>query len=752
MIVPSGRRGSPPACAPSETRAAPPTWAGSTTAGSASTTASPTSPPRSASPSSRSSTRCWSGRSRVAGALRRGPRRHRGRARRRSPGAAEERRSWFVYVVRLPDGADRDAIDRPARRARRRQQGLPALHPPLPAPARARLPRGPVPGRRSRLGALAGAALLPVDDRVPGRPRVLRGSRPPIRTDNRHSMSRFRKDPDPRFWRLNRSIEFDWRLAPYDIDQSQAHARGLREIGVLDDEELARSTPASSGSAPRWASTASSSTTPTRTSTWRSSACSARRSARSPASSTPAARATTRSPPTWRWSSRRTRCGRSSWPGRRWSACSASPSATATGRCPATPTCSAPSPSTSATTCSPTSGCSPATSCASSSPSTAPAVMPLGSGALAGVNWEIDRGAVADDLGFDHVSPNSIDGASNRDFVLDYLAAASACAMHLSRLGSEIVIWSSSEFGFCELDESFSSGSSIMPQKVNPDSAELLRAKSPRVAADYASVVGMMHALPLTYGKDMQEDKEPLFDAIDTVELCLDATAGMLAGIEFDRERLEAASGDEMLAATEIADLLVRKGVPFREAHGIVGGLVRDAVEQGRALSDLTPEELRERSEHLDELLLRGAEARAAGWSRSGSRAAPAPSALARQIDAGPRDPRRRSRRGCSKSGPSACAASERGAARGRVLRSLGPRGRPRADRLPSLLRRLRRDRSSRPRATSATTRPATPTSASPSGPRFCSARRAAPTSTSPTASTACSTRSPNPRARRRRC
>ncbi len=157
-------------------------------------------------------------------------------------------------------------------------------------------------------------------------------------------------------------------------------------------------------------------------------------------------------------------------------------------------------------------------------------VMPLGSGALAGVNWEIDREAVAADLGFAHVSHNSIDGASNRDFVLDYLAAASACAMHLSRLGSEIVIWSSTEFGFCELDESFSSGSSIMPQKKNPDSAELLRAKSPRVAASYPTLLGVMHALPLTYGKDMQEDKEPLFDAIDTVELCLEATGGMLDG------------------------------------------------------------------------------------------------------------------------------------------------------------------------------------------------------------------------------
>jgi argininosuccinate lyase len=140
-----------------------------------------------------------------------------------------------------------------------------------------------------------------------------------------------------------------------------------------------------------------------------------------------------------------------------------------------------------------------------------------------------------------------------------------------------------------------------MPQKKNPDSAELLRAKAPRVAADLLSLLGTMHALPLTYSKDMQEDKEPLFDAIDTVELSLAAAEGMLAGIRFERERLEAASGDEMLAATEIADLLVRKGVPFRQAHGIVGGLVRDAVESGRRLSDLTPEELGRRSELLDE-------------------------------------------------------------------------------------------------------------------------------------------------------
>jgi argininosuccinate lyase len=208
---------------------------------------------------------------------------------------------------------------------------------------------------------------------------------------------------------------------------------------------------------------------------------------------------------------------------------------------------------------------------------------------------------VASDLGFDDVTPNSIDGVSNRDFVLDYLAAASSCATHLSRLGAEIVLWSSSEFGFCALDESFSSGSSIMPQKKNPDSAELLRAKSPRVVADYVALAGVLHGLPLSYSKDMQEDKEPLFDATDTVELCLDAAEGMLAGISFDRERLQSASADEMLAATEIADLLVRRGVPFREAHGIVGGLVRHAQEQGKALSELDAAELRGISEHLDE-------------------------------------------------------------------------------------------------------------------------------------------------------
>jgi argininosuccinate lyase len=414
-------------------------------------------------------------------------------------------------------------------------------------------------------------------------------------------MSRFRKDPDPRFWRLNRSIEFDWRLAPYDIDQSQAHARGLQEIGVLDAEELrqidagleqVREQMAAHGfefadsdedihmAIERLLGEAIGPLAgKLHTGRSRNDQVATDVAMVVQAHSLRAIELAGAAMERLLELAERHR----DWP---------MPGYTHLQRA------------------------QPvylghhllayfwmlardvlrfqfALDSAS--------VMPLGSGALAGVNWNIDRNAVADDLGFEHVSHNSIDGASNRDFVLDYLSAASTCAMHLSRLGSEIVIWSSTEFGFCELDESFSSGSSIMPQKVNPDSAELLRAKSPRVAADYASVVGVMHALPLTYGKDMQEDKEPLFDAIDTVELCLDAVEGMLAGIAFDRERLEDASGDEMLAATEIADLLVRRGVPFREAHGIVGGLVRDAVEQGKSLSDLTLAELRQRSEHLDE-------------------------------------------------------------------------------------------------------------------------------------------------------
>ena len=189
---------------------------------------------------------------------------------------------------------------------------------------------------------------------------------------------------------------------------------------------------------------------------------------------------------------------------------------------------------------------------------------------------------VAQELGFGGIAENSLDAVSNRDFVLDYLAAAATCATHLSQLGAEIVLWSSQEFGFCEVDDAFASGSSLMPQKKNPDAAELLRAKAPRVVSRLVGVHGVLHGLPLTYNKDLQEDKEPLFDAIDTVELGLRVARDMLAGIAFNRERMAAAASDEFIAATDVADALVRQGVPFREAHGIVGALVRTAVERGK--------------------------------------------------------------------------------------------------------------------------------------------------------------------------
>src|SRR5215216_4333973 len=226
--------------------------------------------------------------------------------------------------------------------------------------------------------------------------------------------------------------------------------------------------------------------------------------------------------------------------------------------------------------------------------------LPLGAGALAGVNFDTSRMFVAQELGFGGIAENSLDAVSNRDFVLDYLAAAATCATHLSQLGAEIVVWSSEEFGFCEVADAFSSGSSLMPQKKNPDAAELLRAKAPRVVGHLVTLHGFLHGLPLTYNKDLQEDKEPLFDAIDTVELCLRVAADMLESIEFNRERMAEAASDEFIAATDVADLLVRRGVPFREAHGIVGGVVRAAVERGKKLSELTEEELTEVSPHLD--------------------------------------------------------------------------------------------------------------------------------------------------------
>jgi argininosuccinate lyase len=223
---------------------------------------------------------------------------------------------------------------------------------------------------------------------------------------------------------------------------------------------------------------------------------------------------------------------------------------------------------------------------------TACGVLPLGAGALAGVNFATDRELVAAELGFTSVAPNSIDAVSNRDFALDYLAAAATAATHLSRLGAELVLWSSEEFGFCELSDAWSSGSSIMPQKKNPDAAELLRAKAPRIVAHHAALHGVLHGLPLTYNKDMQEDKEPLFDTADTLARSLAAARGMLETVAFNRARLEHAASDELIAAVDIADLLVRGGLPFREAHAVVANLVRVALAEGRSLADFGDAEL----------------------------------------------------------------------------------------------------------------------------------------------------------------
>jgi argininosuccinate lyase len=228
------------------------------------------------------------------------------------------------------------------------------------------------------------------------------------------------------------------------------------------------------------------------------------------------------------------------------------------------------------------------------------AALPLGAGALAGVNFDTDRGMVARELGFERVAPNSIDAVSNRDFVLDYLSAAATCATHLSRLGAELVLWSSEEFGFVTLPDAWTSGSSIMPQKKNPDAAELLRAKAPRVVAHLGALHGVMHALPLTYNKDLQEDKEHLFDTVDTIDLCLAAATGMIRGARFNRERMSAAASDDLIAATDVADHLVKRGVPFRACHGIVAGLVRVAVDSGRTLGALTDDELATASAELD--------------------------------------------------------------------------------------------------------------------------------------------------------
>ena len=219
---------------------------------------------------------------------------------------------------------------------------------------------------------------------------------------------------------------------------------------------------------------------------------------------------------------------------------------------------------------------------------------PLGAAALAGTSFPIDRDMTAAALGFDRPSANSLDAVSDRDFALEFLSAASICAMHLSRLAEELVIWSSAQFRFVALSDRWTTGSSIMPQKRNPDAAELLRAKIGRILGAQVALTMVMKGLPLAYCKDMQEDKEPVFDAADALGLSLAAMTGMVSDMTADRDALEAAASAGFSTATDLADWLVRvRGLPFREAHHVTGALVRAAEGAGLDLPDLTLEQMR---------------------------------------------------------------------------------------------------------------------------------------------------------------
>lgn len=220
-------------------------------------------------------------------------------------------------------------------------------------------------------------------------------------------------------------------------------------------------------------------------------------------------------------------------------------------------------------------------------------VLPLGSAALAGTTFDLDREMVAKELGFDRISQNSMDAVSDRDFVLEFLFNVSVLMMHLSRLSEELIIWSTQEFDFITIPDAFCTGSSIMPQKKNPDVPELIRGKTGRVYGHLISLLTTMKGLPLAYNKDTQEDKEPLFDAIDTVELCLGVISRFLGAISFNGNRLKEASEKGFLVATDLADYLTLNGMPFRKAHEIVGEMVLFSLEQKKELADLTLEEMK---------------------------------------------------------------------------------------------------------------------------------------------------------------
>ena len=228
-------------------------------------------------------------------------------------------------------------------------------------------------------------------------------------------------------------------------------------------------------------------------------------------------------------------------------------------------------------------------------------VLPLGSGALAGVPYPTDREFLAQELGFSNISANSMDAVSDRDFVLEFQSAAAICMMHLSRLSEELVIWSSREFGFIRLSDEFTTGSSIMPQKRNPDFAEIARGKTGRVYGNLMGLLTVLKGLPLTYNRDLQEDKEGFFDTVDTLLATLKVFQGMLPGLTLDVQRMSALAGDSYLLATDLADYLVGKGLPFREAHGVMRDLCRYCEERGSDLQSISLEEYQRFSASFDQ-------------------------------------------------------------------------------------------------------------------------------------------------------
>lgn len=227
--------------------------------------------------------------------------------------------------------------------------------------------------------------------------------------------------------------------------------------------------------------------------------------------------------------------------------------------------------------------------------------LPLGSGALAGTTYNTDRYFLAEELDFDGICPNSIDAVSDRDFALEFLSDASIIMMHLSRFCEELILWNSTEFGFIEMDDAFSTGSSIMPQKKNPDMAELIRGKSGRVYGDMITLFTLMKSLPLAYNKDMQEDKPPVFDAIDTLKASIGIFTEMISTVTFNKDNMRAAVKNGFMNATDAADYLVRKGIPFRDCHEIIGKIVLHCINTNTAIEDLPLETLKEFSDKFDD-------------------------------------------------------------------------------------------------------------------------------------------------------